>query len=222
MTERPNRTAVVPRRSSRNRRVRELKIATARLHRRQERDGQFRAIRVPAKICVETARLRPRGRKRVGKVWRSGPALPSRNTAAMAAASAPTEPPMIRNDVAITPELVKEHGLKPDEYQRFLDLIGREPTLTELGIFSAMWNEHCSYKSSRLHLRDAADQGAVGDPGAGRERRRHRHRRRARLRLQDGEPQPPLLHRALPGRDDRRRRHPARRLHHGRAADRLR
>ena len=59
------------------------------------------------------------------------------------------------------------------------------------------------------------------DPGAGRERRRHRHRRRARLRVQDGEPQPPELHRALSGRGDRRRRHPARRLHHGRAADRL-
>ncbi len=60
---------------------------------------------------------------------------------------------MIPNVVAITPELVAEHGLKPDEYQRILDLIGREPTLTELGIFSAMWNEHCSYKSSRLHLK---------------------------------------------------------------------
>ena len=60
---------------------------------------------------------------------------------------------MIPNAVAITPELVAEHGLKPDEYQRILDLIGREPTLTELGIFSAMWNEHCSYKSSRLHLK---------------------------------------------------------------------
>lgn len=54
---------------------------------------------------------------------------------------------------AITPELVASHGLKPDEYQRILKLIGREPSLTELGIFSAMWNEHCSYKSSRLHLR---------------------------------------------------------------------
>ena len=54
---------------------------------------------------------------------------------------------------AITPELVAAHGLKPDEYQRILDLIGRAPTFTELGIFSAMWNEHCSYKSSRLHLR---------------------------------------------------------------------
>ena len=53
----------------------------------------------------------------------------------------------------ITPALVAEHGLKPDEYQRILELIGREPTLTELGIFSAMWNEHCSYKSSKIHLR---------------------------------------------------------------------
>jgi phosphoribosylformylglycinamidine synthase subunit PurL len=54
---------------------------------------------------------------------------------------------------AITPELVAQHGLKPDEYQRILSLIGRKPSFTELGIFSAMWNEHCSYKSSRLHLK---------------------------------------------------------------------
>src|SRR5690606_31665882 len=60
---------------------------------------------------------------------------------------------VIPNTPRITPELVAEHGLKPDEYQRILDLIGREPTLTELGIFSAMWNEHCSYKSSKVHLR---------------------------------------------------------------------
>ncbi|MDI3468232.1 MAG: Phosphoribosylformylglycinamidine synthase, synthetase subunit [Pseudolabrys sp.] len=61
--------------------------------------------------------------------------------------------PVIPNEPPITPELVAEHGLKPDEYQRILDLIGRAPTLTELGIFSAMWNEHCSYKSSKVHLR---------------------------------------------------------------------
>ena len=59
----------------------------------------------------------------------------------------------MKNNIAITPDLVAQHGLKPDEYQRILDLIGREPTFTELGIFSAMWNEHCSYKSSRLHLK---------------------------------------------------------------------
>src|SRR6202041_459294 len=57
------------------------------------------------------------------------------------------------NQPQITPELVAEHGLKPDEYARLLKLIGRVPTFTELGIFSAMWNEHCSYKSSRIHLR---------------------------------------------------------------------
>ena len=60
---------------------------------------------------------------------------------------------MNRNEPAITPELVAEHGLKPDEYARAVALIGRTPTFTELGIFSAMWNEHCSYKSSKIHLR---------------------------------------------------------------------
>ncbi len=67
---------------------------------------------------------------------------------------------MIPNDVKITPQLVKDHGLKPDEYQRILDLIGREPTLTELGIFSAMWNEHCSYKSSKKWLKKLPTKGA--------------------------------------------------------------
>ncbi|MGH6716602.1 MAG: phosphoribosylformylglycinamidine synthase subunit PurL [Bradyrhizobium sp.] len=54
---------------------------------------------------------------------------------------------------SITPTLIAEHGLTADEYQRIVDLVGRTPTLTELGIFSAMWNEHCSYKSSKAHLR---------------------------------------------------------------------
>src|ERR1700712_5567729 len=60
---------------------------------------------------------------------------------------------MIPNEPTITPALVAEHGLKPEEYERILQLIGREPSITELGIFSAMWNEHCSYKSSKIHLR---------------------------------------------------------------------
>lgn len=59
----------------------------------------------------------------------------------------------LNSDPAVTPELAAAHGLKPDEYERILALIGRTPTFTELGVFSAMWNEHCSYKSSRLHLR---------------------------------------------------------------------
>ncbi|MGB8899631.1 MAG: phosphoribosylformylglycinamidine synthase subunit PurL [Methylocella sp.] len=60
---------------------------------------------------------------------------------------------MIQSEPTVTPELVTAHGLKPDENAHILALIGRTPTFTELGIFSAMWNEHCSYKSSRIHLR---------------------------------------------------------------------
>ncbi|HEX4555459.1 MAG TPA: AIR synthase related protein, partial [Xanthobacteraceae bacterium] len=60
---------------------------------------------------------------------------------------------MIPNEPKITPQVIAEHGLKPDEYARILKLVGREPSITELGIFSAMWNEHCSYKSSKIHLR---------------------------------------------------------------------
>jgi phosphoribosylformylglycinamidine synthase len=60
---------------------------------------------------------------------------------------------------AITPELIDAHGLKPDEYQRILEIIGREPSFTELGIFSAMWNEHCSYKSSKKWLRTLPTDG---------------------------------------------------------------
>ncbi len=73
----------------------------------------------------------------------------------------------LRNDIAITPELVASHGLKPDEYQKILDLIGREPTYTELGIFSAMWNEHCSYKSSKKWLRTLPTTGprVIQGPG---------------------------------------------------------
>jgi len=53
----------------------------------------------------------------------------------------------------ITPEIVAEHGLSPEEYDRVLHALGREPNLVELGIFSVMWSEHCSYKSSRVHLK---------------------------------------------------------------------
>ena len=53
---------------------------------------------------------------------------------------------------AITPAIVAEHGLSPEEYDRVLHALGREPNLVELGIFSVMWSEHCSYKSSRIHL----------------------------------------------------------------------
>jgi phosphoribosylformylglycinamidine synthase subunit PurL len=60
---------------------------------------------------------------------------------------------------AITPEVVARHGLKPDEYERIIRHLGREPNLTELGVFSVMWSEHCSYKSSRVHLKNFPTTG---------------------------------------------------------------
>ncbi len=73
----------------------------------------------------------------------------------------------ISNTRPITSELIASHGLKLDEYQRILGLIGREPTFTELGIFSAMWNEHCSYKSSKKWLRTLPTTGprVIQGPG---------------------------------------------------------
>ena len=60
---------------------------------------------------------------------------------------------------AITEELISSHGIKPDEYAEILRILNREPTFTELGIFSAMWNEHCSYKSSKKWLRTLPTEG---------------------------------------------------------------
>jgi phosphoribosylformylglycinamidine synthase subunit PurL len=74
---------------------------------------------------------------------------------------------MISNEPAITPELIAEHGLKPEEYEHIVKLIGRAPTFTELGIFSAMWNEHCSYKSSKIHLRTLPTQASWVIQGPG-------------------------------------------------------
>ncbi|HEX4439054.1 MAG TPA: phosphoribosylformylglycinamidine synthase subunit PurL, partial [Thermoanaerobaculia bacterium] len=67
----------------------------------------------------------------------------------------------------ITEELIKEHNLSDEEYQRILGILGREPNLVELGIFSAMWSEHCSYKSSRVHLRKFPTSGprVIQGPG---------------------------------------------------------
>ncbi len=67
----------------------------------------------------------------------------------------------------ITPEIVAEHGLKPDEYTRLLEIMGRTPSLTELGIFSVMWSEHCSYKSSRYWLKTLPTSGPQVIQGPG-------------------------------------------------------
>src|SRR5690242_3380647 len=67
----------------------------------------------------------------------------------------------------ITPEVVAQHGITPDEYDKIVHLMGRKPNLTELGIFSVMWSEHCSYKSSRVHLKKLPTRSArvVQGPG---------------------------------------------------------
>jgi phosphoribosylformylglycinamidine synthase len=65
----------------------------------------------------------------------------------------PTARRMPETPHAITAEIVAQHGLSPEEYERVLHALGREPNMVELGIFSVMWSEHCSYKSSRIHLK---------------------------------------------------------------------
>src|SRR4051812_10374116 len=60
---------------------------------------------------------------------------------------------------AVTPQIVEQHNLTPAEYDRIREILGREPNLTELGVFSVMWSEHCSYKSSRIHLKRLPTRG---------------------------------------------------------------
>jgi phosphoribosylformylglycinamidine synthase len=68
---------------------------------------------------------------------------------------------------AITPELIAQHQLTAPEYQKIVSILGRDPSYTELGIFSVMWSEHCSYKSSRLHLKKLPTRGKVVLQGPG-------------------------------------------------------
>jgi len=71
------------------------------------------------------------------------------------------------HNAPITPEVVAEHGLTPDEYRTVLEIMGREPNLTELGIFSVMWSEHCSYKSSKRWLKTLPTEGPQVIQGPG-------------------------------------------------------
>jgi phosphoribosylformylglycinamidine synthase II len=71
------------------------------------------------------------------------------------------------NEPQITPEVVASHGITPDEYERIQQILGRAPNYTELGIFSVMWSEHCSYKSSRVHLRKFPTTGPLVVQGPG-------------------------------------------------------
>src|SRR5438876_1875416 len=72
-------------------------------------------------------------------------------------------------DPTITPELVQQHGLTPEEYERIRQILGREPNYTELGIFSVMWSEHCSYKSTRPLLKTFPTKSKKILVGAGEE-----------------------------------------------------
>lgn len=83
--------------------------------------------------------------------------------------------------------LAREFGLSAEEYQRVLDIMGRTPSLTELGIFSVMWSEHCSYKSSRIWLKQLPTTAPWVIHGPGGKRRSDRYWRGDRGGLQDGE-----------------------------------
>ncbi|MGC1323987.1 MAG: AIR synthase related protein, partial [Candidatus Udaeobacter sp.] len=77
-----------------------------------------------------------------------------------------------QSDPVVTPELVKQHGLTPEEFEQVKKILGREPNFTELGIFSVMWSEHCSYKNSRKELKKLPTTGAnilvkAGEENAG-------------------------------------------------------
>jgi phosphoribosylformylglycinamidine synthase len=74
---------------------------------------------------------------------------------------------MIDTEIKVTPQIAAEHGLSPEEYARTQKILARDPSFTELGIFSVMWSEHCSYKSSRVHLKRLPTRGThvVQGPG---------------------------------------------------------
>src|SRR5271154_6941721 len=70
-------------------------------------------------------------------------------------------------EIKVTPEIAAEHGLTAEEYARVKQILGHEPNITELGIFSVMWSEHCSYKSSKVHLKRLPTRGKLVVQGPG-------------------------------------------------------
>ena len=70
-------------------------------------------------------------------------------------------------EIKVTPEIAAEHGVTPEEYARIQKILGRDPNITELGIFSVMWSEHCSYKSSKVHLKRLPTRGKLVVQGPG-------------------------------------------------------
>jgi phosphoribosylformylglycinamidine synthase len=130
-------------------------------------------------------------------------------------------PPTSRpGDPAITAELVAEHKLSPEEYELILGILEREPTYTELGVFSAMWSEHCGYKNSRPLLKKLPTQAPWVLQGPG--------ENAGVIDVGDGlavafkieSHNHPSAVEPYQGAGHRSRRHPARRLHDGRAPHR--
>src|SRR2546427_216450 len=70
-------------------------------------------------------------------------------------------------EIKVTPEIAAEHGVTAEEYARIQEILGRDPNITELGIFSVMWSEHCSYKSSKVHLKRLPTRGKLVVQGPG-------------------------------------------------------
>ena len=75
----------------------------------------------------------------------------------------------------ITEKIIEKHGINIEEFKKIKQLLKREPNFLELGIFSAMWNEHCSYKSSRIHLKKLPTKGKQVIQGPGEKRRCYRY-----------------------------------------------
>src|SRR5213079_1980212 len=73
----------------------------------------------------------------------------------------------VSTEIRVTPEIAAEHGVTREEYARIQQILGRDPNITELGIFSVMWSEHCSYKSSKVHLKRLPTRGKLVVQGPG-------------------------------------------------------
>ncbi len=124
----------------------------------------------PQSKTPSVRRPAPRARAAASKRTASSPRALAPRLAAdpkRRAASPRPAPEACPNDPRVTPELVREHGLTPQEYRTVVKILGRTPTYTELGIFSVMWSEHCSYKNSRpvLKLFPTTSPGVIQGPG---------------------------------------------------------
>src|SRR5947207_14067814 len=73
----------------------------------------------------------------------------------------------VSTEIRVTPEIAAEHGVTREEYAPIQQILGRDPNITELGIFSVMWSEHCSYKSSKVHFKRLPTRGKCVWQGRG-------------------------------------------------------